>query len=72
MNDPLNFPLLQLCSGHYLCHCYPDDWLELTEAEQNQFVLDNAWQPFENYDADYVISCIDSAAEATLQFLENY
>lgn len=71
MNDNLYLQCLQLCSGHFLCANYPNNWEDLTEKEQEEFVLDNVWQPFENYDANYVMSCIDNAAQVTQQFIED-
>mgnify|MGYP003471190016 FL=1 len=67
----LNFKILQLASGHYLTAEYPDDWQNLPEDEQLKFVSDNSWQPFEDYDPEFVIGCIESAAEVTQNFLED-
>lgn len=71
LDEQLKFKILQLCSGHYLCANIPDDWYELTEEEQNQFLQDNNWQPFDRYDPDYVGNCIESAATATQHFIED-
>ena len=70
MNDKLKFKILQLCSGHYLSANLPDNWYELTQEEQNQFIQDNNWQPFEDYDSSFIWDCISSAATATQHFIE--
>ncbi len=71
MNEELKFKVLQLCSGHYLNANIPNNWYDLREEEQDQFLLENNWQPFEDYDPSYVWSCIESAADATQHFLED-
>lgn len=71
LDEQLRFKILQLCSGHYLSANIPDDWYDLTKEEQNQFLRDNNWQPFDHYDSDYVGNCISSAATATQHFIED-
>lgn len=39
MNEKLKFEILQLCSGHYLSANLPNNWYELTELEQNEFLI---------------------------------
>ena len=69
MNDNLYFQCLQLCSGHYLCANYPDNWENLTEEAQLEFVSDNLWQPMENEEPQYVIGYIENAAQVTYEFI---
>jgi len=71
MNDKLKFEILQLVSGHYLCANFPNNWEDLTEEQQNEFLSENVWEPFENYDIEYVWSCIESAAKVTQEFIED-
>ncbi len=71
MNNELKFRLLQLCSGHYLSANIPNNWYDLTEAQQNKFLEENNWEPFEDYDVEYVWSCIESAAKVTQEFIED-
>ena len=40
VNDDLKFQILQLCSNHYLTAKIPDNWHDLTEEQQNQFIND--------------------------------
>lgn len=39
-------------SGHYLTEVLPNDWTEWDNDKMGKFVLDNAWYPFEYWDAD--------------------
>ena len=72
LDEQLRFKILQLCSGHYLSANIPDDWYELTEEEQDQFLQDNNWQPFEYYDPNYVENCTErSLSSATQHFIED-
>ena len=71
MNKELKFRILQLCSGHYLSANIPNNWYDLTEEEQNKFLTDNVWEPFETYDVEFVWRCITSATKATQEFIED-
>ncbi len=71
MNKELKFRILQLCSGHYLSANIPNNWYDLTEEEQNKFLADNVWEPFETYDIELVWRCITSATKATQEFMED-
>lgn len=62
---------LTLCSGHFLCKSIPDNWYDLSEDQQNEFLIENNWEPFENYEPQYVWSCIENAAQATQEFIED-
>lgn len=70
-NYNLNFQLLQLCSGHFLSAKLPDNWQDLTESKQSQFLENNVWHPFEDYNPEFVWQCIQSAAVATQEFIDN-
>ena len=41
------------------------------EEQQNEFLIENNWEPFENYDPEYVWGCIESAAKVTQEFIED-
>jgi hypothetical protein len=71
MNDKLYFKCLQLCSGHYLSANIPSNWYDLTEKQQNEFLIENNWEPFEYYDSQYVWGCIESSAKVTYEFIED-
>ncbi|MEM8718997.1 MAG: hypothetical protein AAGE84_06765 [Cyanobacteria bacterium P01_G01_bin.39] len=71
MNSKLYFKCLQLASGHYLSANLPSNWYDWTEDQQNEFLIENNWEPFENYDPEYVWGCIESAAKVTYEFIED-
>jgi hypothetical protein len=70
-SNDLSFDILQLTSAHFLTTTIPDNWLELSEFAQNQFILDNVWQPFENYDPAFVWAHIEDAAISTQVFIRD-
>lgn len=51
-----------LASSIFLTEQYPNNWAEMSEEELNNFILDHAWQPFENYPASEILDNIGSAA----------
>ena len=71
MNNEVYFKCLQLASGHYLSANIPKNWYDWTEDQQNEFLIENNWEPFENYDPEYVWGCIESAAKVTQEFIED-
>jgi hypothetical protein len=40
-----------LASGHYLCKSLPAGWEDWEDEKKDKFVEENAWQPFEYWDA---------------------
>lgn len=70
MNDRLYEQCLQLCSGHYLCANYPDNWFELDYDKQLEFIADNLWEIVENESPELIKAAIESAASVTMQFIE--
>ena len=71
-HNEINLEILQLASGHFLCQPYPQDWENMSDKEQDEYILAHAWQPFEDYDSEYVRSCIDNAAQVTQEFINNH
>lgn len=71
MNNELYFKCLQLASGHYLSANLPNNWYDWTEDQQNKFLIENNWEPFEDYSPEYVWGCIESAAKVTYEFIED-
>ena len=71
VNEELKFQILQFCSGHYLIKNIPDNWNDLTEQEQNQFINDNIWQPLEGFDSQYIWDNIENSAQSTEKFIAN-
>ncbi|MEY2831845.1 MAG: hypothetical protein RLZZ574_1103 [Cyanobacteriota bacterium] len=71
MNDKLKFDILQLASKYYLTKQIPDNWYNLNEEEQNKYLSENVWQPFEYHNPDYIWDQIENAASATEEFVNN-
>jgi len=52
----------QWASGFYLTEHVDNDWFELEEEEQDEFLESHLWQPFEFYDARMISKEIASLA----------
>ena len=70
MNQQLKFKLLQQASKNYLCQPLPDNWYELTEAQQDELILENAWQPLEAWNAHEIYEKIESRADSLASFID--
>ncbi len=66
------FDIFQALSGNFLCEYIPDNWLDLTEEEQNQFVQEHAWQPIEYLDVDEIYELIQCATDNMVALLKIY
>ena len=53
---------LRLASQHYLIEEIPENWIDLTTEEQDKFLADNAWQPFQDMEPDALIEHIEDLA----------
>ena len=53
---------LRLASQHYLIEEIPENWIDLTIEEQDKFLADNAWQPFQDMEPDALIEHIEDLA----------
>ncbi len=60
------FALFQNLSGNFLTTEVPNNWLKMTEQQQNNFIEDHKWQPLEYLDSDCIIELIQSAADSLL------
>lgn len=69
MSDDEYKKIVILSSGYYLTEALPDDFFEMSEEDQDQFMEDNCWQPFEYWDVKEVYAVIDSASYATKTFV---
>ena len=59
-----NIEILKASSSVFLCEVLPDNWYDLSEEEQNEFLTLNAWQPFENESADELWAHIECHADS--------
>lgn len=58
----IEFEYLRLASGFFLTTYLPDNWQELTDEQQDQFIMDNEWEHFEGCPPEDVWSHIEAAA----------
>lgn len=70
-SNELSLDILQLASHHYLTSPLPDNWFDLTDSAQSDFILDHVWQPFEYKSAQSVWDCIENAALKTHHFIQD-
>ena len=61
--------LMSVTSGHYLTECFPDDWNDMIEDAQLEWIEDHLWEPFEYWDGVDVLNLIEDAAYATAGWL---
>ena len=61
---------LQVASGEMLTKIIPEreEWEKMSDYEMDAFVVDNAWEPFENWPAGDVWSQIDQIKGSILSF----
>jgi hypothetical protein len=57
-------------SNIFLTESVPTNWEDMEEEEQNNFIKENAWQPFENYLAADIWTLISDASGAFILFYE--
>jgi hypothetical protein len=55
-------------SGQVLCTILPSDFEDKDDEEMDQFVVDNAWEPFEHWNANQLWSQIRDVANALISF----
>lgn len=58
-----------LASSHFLSTPLPDDYIDMSESEINVFIRKNAWEPFENYDPDYIWEHIENLSDDMMRLL---
>ena len=52
----------QWASGHYLANDVPNSFFKMSDKEQLEYLQDNAWQPFEDYQPEDIHQYIWSLA----------
>jgi hypothetical protein len=64
------FDILQQSSGSFLTEAIPNNWLEMSEEEQNTFLEDHAWELLEDMPVNQVFELIENTANSTIRMLE--
>ena len=67
--DLTDFKLLQFSSGAFLSEQLPDNWEELSEEAQEEFLNTNVWDPLDNFEASELLAIIDSHADCLRDLL---
>ena len=65
------FELFQLSSRNFLCQKIPDNWQELDDEKQDDFIQENVWQPLEYCDSSRILELIDSSTSVMFEFLKD-
>ena len=65
------FELIQLSSKTFLCEEIPDDFFDMSDDDQDNFIESNAWQPFEYWDGTDLYEVIAVHADCIERFLEH-
>lgn len=60
-----------LASGNYLTRNFPDNFDTWEEDELDQFMEENSWEPFENWDVDDVYVQIEQTANMMIKFAKD-
>jgi hypothetical protein len=79
-NDQFRFKILQTCSRNFLTDPLPNDWYELTEIKQDDFLCDHAWRreastlvhPLEYFSAQQLWQVIDDSADTFYALFLNH
>ena len=72
MSDKMRFSILQHASGNFLTDELPDNWEELGEDEQHEFIMDHVWEPMEGYFPSQVVEIIENTAGCLTKFLVDH
>lgn len=68
LESELEIRSMVAASGQVLCEHLPANFNELDEEDMDDFVVANAWQPFENWDASQLWDQINSVAHDLMAF----
>ena len=69
ISDELRFKIFQEMSGNFLINQIPDNWEDLEEDDQHEYLMDNIWEPMEGYFPSKVAEIIKNATDNMLVFL---
>ena len=70
LNDEMKFKILQEISGNFLYENIPDNWLDMSEKDQESFLENYAWEPIEDMGSDKLFETIDNASISMIRFIE--
>ncbi|MDJ0747186.1 MAG: hypothetical protein QNJ32_28120 [Xenococcaceae cyanobacterium MO_167.B27] len=64
------FEIFQALSGNFICKTIPDNWQELNDEEQDEFIQKHIWQPLEYSDSSRILELIDNSTSTMIEFLK--
>ena len=57
-------------SGHYLTRFLPSEWVDWDDDQVEEFFIEHAWEPLENWPVNEVFSQISSVTDDVIRLLE--
>lgn len=66
----MNIEILKAASAAFLCEQLPDNWNDMSEDEQNDFLVCNAWSAVENCSANELWDMIECHASTISNVLD--
>lgn len=57
-------------SGHYLTSFLPPEWVDWDDDQVEEFFIEHAWEPLENWPVNEVFSQISSVTDDVIRLLE--
>jgi len=58
-------------SGHYLTEKLPEEYVDWEDQKLDDYIRDNVWQPFEDYEVSFIGECIVELAYDFRETLNN-
>jgi len=68
MNNEKEIKAFVLASSHILCEQLPSEWRDWDDEKLAEFLVANAWQPFEDYEPEALYEIIKDFANTILSF----
>lgn len=64
------FEILQWASGHFLTEKIPDDWEDMSSAEQDDYLQEHVWEPYVNRPLGELWELIEINADTSIHFFK--
>lgn len=71
LTDDQKLDLLQRMSMEFLTEPFPDNWNEMSEAEQLKFIDEWAWEVYEDMCPEYVLARITDSYDVAVEYINN-
>jgi len=60
----------EFISSQFLCEDLPNDWFEMKEEKLYDFLKENAWYPYEDWDGEKIFGAIEDLAVDMRAYIE--